>query len=101
VEERVSEPLTVWDARDQQNYPGRSAEWLDAFHAWVEAHGIAIRKTWRIEHHLMDAPFIRVYQDDYDEKGRLRLDPETGDVIARKPFDVILTTPPPRPEDYA
>ena len=92
-------PLRVWDARSE-NYPGDSAEWLEAFHAWVEAHGVSIKVTYRIAYYVIDVPFIRVYQRAHDAAGRCFVDPATGDIALRDPFDVLITCPPPDQEEY-
>lgn len=91
----------VWDVQTGENYPGRNPHWLAAFHAWVESHGIVKGQTWRIEHHLIDAPFVRVFQYEWNADGKVYLDPETREIARRDPYDVLVTSPPPRPEDYA
>jgi hypothetical protein len=65
-----------------------------------EAHGIAKNDTYRTEHHVIDAPLVRVFQYDLDDDGRRYYDPLTDGVATRKPFDVLIKTQPPSPEDY-
>jgi hypothetical protein len=72
-----------------------------AYCEWLQAHGIDTHVTYRTEHHLIDAPFVRVFQVDEDQQGRRYVDDDTGDMAVRPPFDVLITTPPPTPGDYA
>ena len=77
------------------------AAFTTAYIAWLEAHGIDKNITYRTEHHVIDAPLVRVYQCARDQNGRLYIDETTGDIALRKPFDVLITTPPPTPEERA
>ena len=92
-------PLKIWDVQTGENYPG-PGRYVETLHAWVEAHGIVKEQTYRIEYHLIDAPFIRVFQYDVDGQGRCYVDPADRDRLARRQFDVLVTSPPPQPEDY-
>jgi hypothetical protein len=93
---------TVFDVHDPQRNPWLIAppEFVEAYCAWLEAHGIDKNSTYRTEHHVIDAPLVRVFQYERDADGRHKIDPVARDVVKRKPFDVLITTPPPRPEDY-
>jgi hypothetical protein len=74
---------------------------VKAYCAWLQAHGVDHKATYRTEHHLIDAPLVRVFQYDEDEQGRRYLDEATNDAAVRPAFDVLVKTPPPTPEDYA
>lgn len=91
---------TVYDVRDSSTWPHR-----DPFHTayldWLKAHGIDPNETVRTEHHVIDAPLVRIFQYARDEAGRRYIDPATDWWVMREPFDVLITTPAPTPEDYA
>lgn len=90
--------LRAYDAQTGENYPGPT-RWMGAFHAWLNAHGIEPTDTFRVEHHLIDAPFIRVSQYVKDENGRTKIDQEARKAIT-KTCDVLVTSEPPKVEDY-
>lgn len=70
----------------------------DAYLDWLRAHGIDPNITKRTEHLLIDAPLVRATQVVREEGGIL-VGPD-GELIHRD-VDVLIRTPPPRPEDYA
>jgi hypothetical protein len=74
---------------------------VEAYCEWLQTHGVDHKATYRTEHHLIDAPLVRVFQYDEDEQGCRYVDEATGDAAVRRPFDVLEKTPPPSPEDYA
>jgi hypothetical protein len=90
---------TAYDV--QEGFFSYPRAFTDAYTAWLEAHGIDKSSTYRTEHLLIDAPIVRVFQYDKDEDLHRFYDPVTGDIAKRKPFDVLVRTPPPKPEDYA
>jgi hypothetical protein len=73
----------------------------EAYTAWLTAHGINKDSTYRTEHYVIDAPLVRVFQFAEDADGRRYYDQVIDDVAKRKPFDVLVKTQPPSPEDYA
>lgn len=87
-----AEPVAVYDVQDE-------GWWLPAnltdFLQWLRHHGINPDDTYRIEIHLLDTLFARVYQYDRDEHGRFFLDEETGEPARRTPFDVPVESTPP------
>ncbi|MBF8192090.1 hypothetical protein ITP53_41710 [Nonomuraea sp. K274] len=68
--------------------PGR-----DRLLAWMRAHDIDPRDTYRVELILTDALAVkaRVYHYDLDEQGRKRL-LDSSEIARREPFDVPLFT---------
>jgi hypothetical protein len=91
---------TYHDVREAKTFP-ISEPFRAAYSAWLTAHGVDPNETVRAEHHVIDAPLVRVFQYDRDEHGCRYTDPATNRVAMREPFDVLITTPPPSPEDYA
>jgi hypothetical protein len=90
----------VYDPNTPENWPGPAA-WITAYREWLAAHGIDANVTYRVEHHIIDCPLIRVFQWAVDDHGRkFYLDPATGSAARREPFDVLITSAPPRQEDY-
>lgn len=90
----------VYDSNTKENWPGPPG-WADAYRNWLMAHGINPNVTHRVEHHLIDCPLIRVYQYDRVANGKFYLVPGSVDEVAqRPPYDVLITSDPPRPEDY-
>lgn len=84
-------PLAVWDA----NARGIEAV-RDQVCEYLADQGLPIDPTYRVEIYLVDAPFARVFTYDQDgEGGERHLDPATGDVAVRPPFDQLLTALPP------
>ena len=88
----------VYDVSDRSTWFDHGPEFSRAYAAWVDGHGVDTKPTYRVEHHLIDAPLIRVFQYATDADGRLCID--RGDVVRRPPFDVLIRSEPPRPEDY-
>lgn len=82
------------------NFYTHPAAFTEAYTAWLEGHGVDKNATYRTEHHLIDAPLVRVFQFDRNGEGRLYTDEATGEVAKRPPFDVLIRTPAPRPEDF-
>lgn len=72
----------------------------EAYCVWLEAHGIDRHDTYRTEHHIVDAPLVRVFQYAKDESGRRYYDEAADDTAKRDPFDVLIRITPPSPEDY-
>jgi hypothetical protein len=91
---------TYYDVKQAKTWPISEA-FCAAYLDWLAAHGIDPYETVRTEHHVIDAPLVRVHQYDHDEDGRRYINPATGNWAMRKPFDVLITTPAPKPEDYA
>lgn len=89
----------VYDSQARINWPGPDG-FADAYRNWLLAHGVNPNTTYRVEHHVIDCPLIRIFQLDRDEVGRVRVDPATRDFAVRAPFDLLVTSDPPRPEDY-
>ncbi len=90
----------VYDAQTGEGGWPNTGAWRLAFVAWLNAHGVNENDTSRVEFHLIDAPLIRVFQFAHNEGGRCYVDPATGDLARRDPFDVLIRTPAPRPEDF-
>jgi len=85
------EPLAVWDASAREYNAIR-----DQVCEYLAGQGIPIDPAYRVEVYLLDAPFARVFTYDQDgEDGERHLDPATGDVAVRPPFDQPLTALPP------
>jgi hypothetical protein len=93
----MSEP-TVYDVHE--GFFGNTPPFVEAYCAWLAAHGVDKMATYRTEHHLIDAPLVRVFQYDADDQGRRCYDPEIDGAAVRPPFDVLVKTQPPSPEDY-
>jgi hypothetical protein len=93
------EPLAVYDERESF-YGHHPAAFCETYKAWLTGHNINPDDTYRTEHHLVDAPFVRVFQYDRNAEGRPHVDPNTDDAARRDPFDVLIRTEPPKPEDY-
>jgi hypothetical protein len=91
----------VYDANTGEGGWPHTNGWMLAYNAWLTAHGIDPNVTQRTEHMVIDAPLIRVHQVAHNADGRCYLDPATGNLARQKPFDVLIRTPAPRPEDYA
>jgi hypothetical protein len=94
---------TLHVAYDAHTYEGgwpHTAAWLNAWLPWLRLHGVEPNDTYRVEFHVIDAPLIRIYQHALNEDGHPYVDPATGRVAQRPPFDVLITSPAPRPEDY-
>lgn len=94
-------PGLVYDSNTHEGGWPHSDAFRLAFCAWLKAHGVDDAVTNRVEFHLIDAPLIRVFQVAHDAEGRCYIDPATGDIAVLPPLDVLITTPAPRPEDYA
>ena len=94
---------SVFDVHDWRYDPYRRypLRFTEAYCAWLTEHGIDPFATFRTEHHVIDAPLVRVFQYERDADGRHQIDPVAREVVKREPFDVLIKTPPPRPEDYA
>lgn len=97
----VLTPGLVYDAGTHEGGWPNTETWRLAFVAWLNAHGVNELDTYRVEFHLIDAPLIRVFQYAKNELGRSYVDPATRDIATLPPLDVLITTPAPRPEDYA
>lgn len=91
----------VYDCNTYEGGWPNTAGWLTAFQEWLRDHGVDPNVTHRVEFHLIDAPFIRAFQVAQDTDGRCYLDPVTCEIAQRPPLDVPITTPAPRPEDFA
>lgn len=96
----VNDTVTYYDAHIPESYFAHGPGFVTAYCAWLEQHGINTNRTHRVEHLVIDAPLVRVFQVDHDEDGHLLTDPVTGGIAYRAPFDVLIRTPPPKPEDY-
>lgn len=86
----------VYDANN--GFRDNPPAFCEAYCDWLEAHGIDRHLTYRVEHHVIDAPLVRVFQ--VAAAGRLLDRDELRGDHVRKPFDVLIKTPPPSPEDY-
>jgi hypothetical protein len=75
-------------------------EFCEAYTDWLRAHGIDPCQTYRTEHHVIDVPLVRVYAYALDEQGRRYVDQAARDIARREPYDVLIRTTPPSPEDY-
>lgn len=71
-----------------------------AYCGWLEAHGIDMNVTWRTEHRVLDASLIRVHQYVRDSDGQIAWIPGDREPVQVPPFDVLVKTSPPNPEDY-
>lgn len=83
----------VYDVRDG-SYPFDGATVLCQ---WAAENGIDTDSAYRIEIHLLDCPFARVFQYDQDAQGRRFIDPATDDAARRKPYDLPISSMPPIP----
>lgn len=92
--------MTYYDAHIPESYFDYGSDFVNAYCTWLETHGVDVRSTHRVEHLVIDAPLIRVFQVARNEDGKVYADPATGDLAYRKPFDVLVRTEAPRPEDY-
>lgn len=72
----------------------------DAYTAWLEAYGVDKNDTYRTEHHVIDVPLVRVFQFAHNENGERYVDPATNEHVERPPFDVLIRTPAPKPEEF-
>jgi len=77
-------------------------DWIGGYSAWLRSHDVDPNVTYRVEHHVIDCPLIRVFQYDRNEHGQkyYTTDYETGDIARRPPFDVLIRSEPPRKEDF-
>lgn len=90
----------AYEAGDKASWDNYPWAFQEAFRAWMAGHGVDAKSTKRVELHLIDAPFMRVFEFAQDPEGRAFLDPDTGDRALRAPYDVLVRTPPPDPADY-
>lgn len=97
----MSEPIIYDASRSYCNFFDYPKAFTDAYVAWLGDHGIDKNVTYRTEHRLIDAPLVRVFQYERDEQGRPHFDETTREMAVREPFDVLIKTPAPSPEDYA
>jgi len=86
--------LTVIDANDV-DYLSRGDQFRASVCDWLMAHGIDHLITHRVELHLIDTLFMRVFQYDTDQRGRVRWDRGTDTVARRAPIDVLVRSDPP------
>lgn len=94
----MSTLTAVYDAHE--GFYDHPWPFVDAYRDWLTEHGIDTNDTYRTEHHVIDTPLVRVFQYAKDADGRRYTDPATGNVAEREPFDVLIKTPPPTPEEY-
>lgn len=97
-------PVVVLDVRDWDwRHRPPSSEWLRALREWTERHEIEARDTYRIEVHLIDTLFARVFQYDRTDEGYRYCprdhnhgdDADGCEIARRTTFTVVLTSMPP------
>lgn len=94
----------VYDVADQ-GWWGLTDDQRDQIRAWATEHGIDVNVTFRMEIHLLDCPFARVFQMDRNEDGRLycpidhdhlSMDKVSEcDAARRDPYDLPISSMPP------
>jgi hypothetical protein len=93
-----AEPLAVWDVRMYHDDMGdRGLYWRNwqETSGWARAHIADVDSTYRVEFHLVDAPFAVVWRYKRNERGWCFTDPATGDVARAEPVVQMLDELPP------
>jgi hypothetical protein len=95
------EPLAVWDVRERlgpwREWTNGGEETSDSVDAvlWAIANTGPARDIYRIEFHLIDAPFAVVYRYKRNGDGFKYQDPETDSIATEPPVIVPLAELPP------
>jgi len=82
--------VAVWDVHDPDFWCIHSP-----VVEWLTDHGVPVDPTYRVEIHLVDSPFARVFTWAENDEGCRYLDPATGEPAVSEPFVKMLSALPP------
>ena len=84
--------VVIWDAREPVFWRGGLYKRV---RAWLISQDIPTADTYRVEIHLVDVPFARVFTYALDSQGNRHMDTAILSPLTNEPYDKILSELPP------